>query len=108
MSAVHRYDEPPLAEDDYASDEASTLTWRLKVKLDDLKAAGYRVQWIEVSHEALVTLFADGGDQAILMDPDPAIDRAWFGEFEVRPTDKSCIWIYLEGEYDDLSVHIVT
>ncbi|MDB5500045.1 MAG: hypothetical protein JWP28_4076, partial [Phenylobacterium sp.] len=39
----------------------------------------------------------------------PAVDKAWYGDFEVRPTIKSCIWIYVEGEVEDqISAHIVS
>jgi hypothetical protein len=108
MSAVHRYDEPPPDEEDHASSQASTLTGRLDARLAELTRSGYRIQWIEVSEKELVTLFVEGGDEVIVMDPDLGIDRAWYGKFEIRPTEKDLIWIYLEGEYEGLSVHIVS
>src|SRR5258708_21632864 len=106
MSAVHRYDDLPPDEEGHASSQASTLTGRLDARLAELTRSGYRIQWIEVSEKELVTLFVEGGDEAIVLDPDPGIDRARYGEFEVRPTEKDLIWIYLEGEYEGLSVHI--
>ena len=108
MSAVHRYDESFPEEDDHLSSEASTLTERLDAKLAELTRSGYGIQWIEASEKELVTLFAEGGDEAILLDPDPTVDRAWYGGVEIRPSEKGLIWIYLEGEYDGLSAHIVS
>jgi hypothetical protein len=55
-----------------------------------------------------VTLFVEGGDDAIQLDPDPGCDRAWYGEFEIRPSRKDLIWVYLEGEHEGLSAHIVS
>jgi hypothetical protein len=108
MSAVHRYDESFSDEDEHVSSEPSTLTERLDARLAELTRSGYRIQWIEASEKELVTLFAEGGDEAIVLDPDPEIDRAWYGGFEIRPSEKGLIWIYLEGEYEGLSAHIVS
>ena len=108
MSAVHRYDESFPEEDDHVSGQASTLTERLDARLAELTRSGYRIQWIEASGKELVTLFAEGGDEAIVMDSDPAVDRAWYGGFEIRPSEKGLVWIYLEGEYEGLSAHIVS
>jgi hypothetical protein len=108
MSAVHRYDDFLDETEDHAPAPISTLTDRLDAKLAELIRSGYRIQWIEASQKELVALFTEGGDDAILLDPDPAIDRAWYGQFEIRPGEKDLIWIYLEGEYDGLSVHIVS
>ena len=86
---------------------SATLTARLDLKLAELKAAGYEVQWIEVSEPDLVTLFTEGGEHAILMDPDPGADRAWYQTYEVRPGARPCIWIHLTGEQPEMSIHIV-
>ncbi|HEX5264174.1 MAG TPA: hypothetical protein VFW13_11640 [Phenylobacterium sp.] len=111
MSAVYRFEElfPDEAEPGPTdtADEA-TLTYRLKSKLAELKASGYQVRWIEASESDLVTLFVEGGDDAIQLDPDPGCDRAWYGEFEIRPSRKDLIWVYLEGEHEGLSAHIVS
>lgn len=113
MSAVYRFEElfPDEAEQgpaeaDFAGE--ATLTYRLKTKLAELKAAGYQIRWIEASEKELVTLFVEGGDDAIQLDPDPACDRAWYGEFEIKPSLKDFIWVYLEGEHEGLSAHIVS
>nr|MEA2799864.1 hypothetical protein [Phenylobacterium sp.] len=108
MSAVHRYDESFQDENDHVSSQESTLTERLDARLAELTRSGYRIQWIEASERELVTLFVEGGDQAIILDPDPGVDRAWYGGFEIRPSEKGLVWIYLEGEYEGLSAHIVS
>jgi hypothetical protein len=113
MSAVYKFEElfpdqteaAPVAE---AAAAPSRLTDRLDAKLGELSAAGYRIQWIEVSQKDLITLFIEGGDQAVMMDPDPDSDRAWYGEFEVRPSPKDFVWIYLEGEFEQMSAHIIS
>jgi hypothetical protein len=108
MSAVHRYDESFPEEGEPASGRPSTLTGRLDARLAELTRSGYRIQWIEASAKELATLFEEGGDEAIVLDPDPGVDRAWYGAFEIRPSEKDLIWIYLEGEYEGLSAHIVS
>ena len=55
-----------------------------------------------------MTLFVEGGEQAVLMDPDPDSARAWYGEFEIRPSPKDFVWIYLEGEFEQMSAHIIS
>jgi len=113
MSAVYKFEElfpdqieaAPVAE---APAVPSRLTDRLDAKLAELTAAGYRIQWIEISEKDLVALFLEGGEQAILMDPDPDSDRAWYGEFEIRPSAKDFVWIYLEGEFEQMSAHIIS
>jgi hypothetical protein len=108
MSAVHSYDEPFPDEAGHVATQASTLTGRLNARLAELTRSGYRIQWIEASETELVTLFAEGGDEAIVLDPDPGLDRAWYGGFEIRPSAKGLVWIYLKGEYEGLSAHIVS
>ena len=109
MSAVHSYEEAfPEEEEPAAAPAMTTLTERLDIRLAELTRSGYRICWIEASEKELVTLFEEGGEDAVVLDPDPEIDRAWYGEFEIRPSEKHLIWIYLEGEYEGLSVHIVS
>lgn len=108
MSAVHRYDDLPDDEEDRVAEPDSKLTERLDAKLAELIRSGYRIQWLEASQKDLIALFTEGGDDAIRLDPDPDLDRAWYGQFEIRPGEKDFVWIYLEGEYDGLSVHIVS
>src|SRR5690349_20372691 len=86
---------------------ASTLTERLNAKLVELAVAGYRIQHIEIAEPQMVMLFAEGGDEAIRLDDDPASDRAWYADYEVRATDKDLIWIWVEGQHAEPSAHIV-
>jgi len=85
------------------------LTPALNTKLAELRGLGYRVLWIESSREDLTQLVDEGGDHAIELDDDPEVDRAWFGDVEIRLNpDKALTWIYLEGEVEgEVSVHIV-
>ena len=111
-SAVRKESEFEL--DDHVgapSDDARlpTLTERLDAKLADLAEGGYQLRYLEIGREELVTLFTEGGDEAILLDPDPDVDRAWDRGLEVRATEKDCIWIWIEGEVEgDLSAHLVS
>lgn len=115
MSAAHDYErfataDPPLAEAPAATPEpVSTLTSRLDAKLAELTGRGYAVQWLEIAEPQLVTLFSEGGDDAIRLDPDPAVDKAWYGEFEVRATHRACLWIFIEGEVEgEVSAHVIS
>jgi len=106
MSVAHAY-EPAEIEAEASEPAVSTLTERLNAKLVELAAAGYRIQHLEIAEPQLVALFAEGGDEAIRLDEDPASDKAWYGDYEVRATDKELIWIWVEGEYPEPSAHIV-
>jgi hypothetical protein len=110
MSAAHDYfTYADLAEAPAPDADVTTLTGRLDAKLTELASAGCRVQWIEVAEREMIALFVEGGDEAIRLDPDPAVDKAWYGAFEVRPTMKSCIWIYVEGEVEnEVSAHVIS
>jgi len=86
----------------------STLTERLDRKLAELTERGYAIQYLEIGEGELVQLFREGGDEAVRLDPDPDVDQAWYGDHEVRATDKSCIWIWLDGEVPgEISAHVI-
>ncbi|MGZ6016560.1 MAG: hypothetical protein ACXWKM_12510 [Phenylobacterium sp.] len=106
MSVAHAYD-PVEIEDAPPEPAVSTLTERLNAKLVQLAVAGHRIQYIEIAEPQMVTLFAEGGDEALRLDDDPASDRAWYADYEVRATDKELIWIWIEGEHAEPSAHIV-
>jgi hypothetical protein len=75
------------------------LTDTLDAKLAELTARGLDVQWIESCRDDLTRLVAEGGEEAIRLDPDPAVDRAWYREVEIRHTaTREMTWIFVRGE----------
>lgn len=85
-----------------------TLFARLNIKLAELRGRGYRLQWMEMSQKEMVTLFHEAGEEVIRLDPDPTVDKAWYGDVEVRASDRECVWIWLEGEVPgETSVHVI-
>lgn len=103
--------EPPAPEPTppAAEPRAARLTDRLDAKIAEIEAAGYRICWLEVGRDELLTLFREGGDQAVLLDPDPARDCGWYRAYEVRYTGRELIWILIEGEVPggEKSIHIL-
>jgi hypothetical protein len=86
------------------------LTDGLNAKLAELAGQGFEVVWIEACVEDLTRLVMEGGDAAIRLDPDPSLDRAWFGEVEIRhTTSRQMTWVFLKGEVaaGEVSAHIV-
>ena len=86
------------------------LTDGLHAKLAELTAQGYEVLWIEACVEDLTRLVLEGGESAIRLDPDPSLDRAWFGEVEIRHTAaRQMSWVFLRGEVaaGEISAHVV-
>jgi hypothetical protein len=86
--------------------ELTALPWRLtdglKDKLAELTGCGFEVLWIEACVEDITRLVMEGGDGAIRLDPDPSLDRAWFGEVEIRhTTSRQMTWVFLRGEMAD-------
>jgi hypothetical protein len=87
------------------------LTDALDAKLSELKGQGYEVLWIEASRADLTQLVMEGGEAAIRLDPDPAVDRAWYGETEIRHgATRELTWIFLRGEVaaGEVSAHVVS
>jgi len=84
------------------------LTARLDAKLAEIERAGWRVCWLEIGRDELLTLFREGGDEAVRLDPDPARDCGWYGRYEVRHTGNQLVWVMIEGEVPgEMSIHIV-
>ena len=86
------------------------LTDALNAKLTELSERGFAPQWIESSLEDLTRLVKEGGGEAIRLDPDRSVDRAWFGEVEIRHNGaQSHTWVFVKGEVaaGDLSAHVV-
>ncbi|MFL5298005.1 MAG: hypothetical protein ACJ798_16630 [Phenylobacterium sp.] len=81
---------------------------RMDAKLAELEAFGYRIQWLEIGEDALVTLFTEAGEEAVRLDPDPDVDKAWYRDHEVRAADKTGVWFWIEGEVEgELSAHVI-
>jgi hypothetical protein len=94
--------------------EPETAPWRLTDglhdKLAELRGRGYEVLWIEACVADLTRLVMEGGEAAIRLDPDPSLDRAWFGDVEIRHTStREMTWVFLKGEVaaGEVSAHIV-
>jgi hypothetical protein len=86
------------------------LTEALAAKLAGLHDLGFEVLWIESSRADLTRLVMEGGEAAIRLDPDPALDRAWFGEVEIRHSAaREMTWVFLRGEVasGEVSAHVV-
>ncbi|MGZ3377721.1 MAG: hypothetical protein ACXU8S_14095 [Phenylobacterium sp.] len=82
----------------------------MNAKLAELRDRGFEIQWIEACVEDLTRLVLEGGDGAIRLDPDPRVDRAWFGDVEIRHTStRQMTWVFLKGEVaaGEISAHIV-
>lgn len=95
-----------------SDDEATPwrLTDGLNAKLAELRGQGYEVLWIEACVGDLTRLVMEGGEAAIRLDPDPAVDRAWFGDVEIRHSAaREMTWVFLKGEVaaGEVSAHIV-
>ena len=84
------------------------LTDRLNGKLREIRAAGYSALWIAAPLAGLTTLLLEGGDEAIIMDPDPERDVAWYGGCRIRHSNDPDVRVFLEGEVEgEISCHIV-
>jgi hypothetical protein len=86
----------------------ATLTGRIDAKLAELAVRGYRVQRIEMSEREMMSLFREGGEEALRLDPDPAVDCAWYGDHQVRASRNLGVWIFIEGEVaGEVSAHVI-
>ena len=86
------------------------LTAALHAKLAEVRARGFEPKWIESSLEDLTLLVREGGEEAIRLDPDPAVDRAWFSEVEIRHNSaQPFTWVFVTGEVaaGNISAHVV-
>ncbi len=101
----------PQSAETQTAGSAWKLTDALNAKLAGLKELGFEVLWIESSRADLTQLVMEGGEAAIRLDPDPALDRAWFGEVEIRHTaERDMTWVFLRGEVasGEVSAHVVS
>ena len=86
------------------------LTAGLDAKLAELRSRGLEVAWIEASRAELTRLVVEGGEAAIRLDPDPAVDRAWYGDTEIRHSSaREGTWVFVKGDVaaGDVSAHRV-
>jgi mannose-6-phosphate isomerase-like protein (cupin superfamily) len=86
------------------------LTDGLDAKLAELRDRGFEVAWIESSRADLTRLIVEGGEAAIRLDPDPAVDRAWYGDVEIRHNSaQDETWVFVRGEVaaGEISAHVV-
>src|SRR5476651_881011 len=86
------------------------LTDGLDAKLAELRGRGFEVVWIECSRADLTRLVIEGGEDAIRLDPDPAVDRAWYGDVEIRhASTRDMTSVFVKGEVaaGDVSAHVV-
>lgn len=90
--------------------EAWRLTAALDDKLAELQGRGFEVQWVEASRADLTQLVIEGGETAIRLDPDPSLDRAWYGDTEIRHgAAREMTWVFVLGEVaaGEVSAHVV-
>jgi hypothetical protein len=83
----------------------------LNGKLAELMSQGFDVLWIECSKDDLTRLVLEDTDEAIRLDPDPVLDRAWYGGIEIRHSaTRELTWVFLKGESEggEVSAHIVS
>jgi hypothetical protein len=97
-----------------SEDGSEAAAWRLtdglNAKLAELRGRGYEVLWIEACVADLTRLVMEGGEAAVRLDPDPGLDRAWFGDVEIRHApDREMTWVFLKGEVasGEVSAHVV-
>jgi hypothetical protein len=90
-----------------AGEETGPLVERLNARIAEFLARGDTIEWIEAEHDALVRLFLECGEDVVALDPDPQVDRAWYGEFELRACPQEGIWVYRKGRFGHLSAHAV-
>ena len=68
-------------------------------RLAELTSEAYEIRRIFASQSDIERLFKELGDAAILLDCDPAQDRAWYGQYELSPADSEGTMImYCRGE----------
>jgi hypothetical protein len=87
--------------------DTGPLIERLNARIAEFLARGDTIAWIEAEHDALVRLFLESGEDVVALDPDPEVDRAWYGEFELRACPQGGVWVYCKGRFGSLSGYSV-
>jgi hypothetical protein len=88
------------AEGGERAEDPGRLTDRLNERLSELRAEGCAILWIEAALADLTTLLEEGGDEAIVLDPDPNRDVAWYGGCKIRHTALAGVRIYAQADSD--------
>lgn len=71
----------------------------LDARIAELQGEAYAVRRIFASRADIEQLFRELGDAAILLDCDPAQDKAWYGQYELSPADgEGTMIMYCRGE----------
>lgn len=71
----------------------------LDARLAELQGEAYEIRRIFASRADIEQLFRELGDAAILLDCDPAQDKAWYGQYELTPADSEGTMImYCRGD----------
>ena len=73
------------------------LTARLDLTLAELRRQGCKALWIEASKADLTTLVREGDADAVVLHPDPAVNRAYYGGVEIRHGDQPLTCVFRKG-----------
>jgi hypothetical protein len=90
-----------------AGGETGPLVELLNARIAEFLARGDTIEWIAAEHDTLVRLFLEGGDDIVSLDPDPAVDMAWYGQFPLRACPHEGLWVYRKGRFGHISAHAV-
>jgi hypothetical protein len=95
--------------DDYPP-PAPRLADCLDDKLAELSRGGLTALWIEACEADLAALAVEA--YALMLDPDPGVDRAWYAGVEIRCGARELTWVFVKGEVEadpeEISAHIVS
>lgn len=72
----------------------------LEQKIQSLASLGYEVRRIFAVVADIERLFVARGDSAVMLDCDPAQDRAWYGQIELTPAldAERTMLMYCQGD----------
>jgi hypothetical protein len=73
------------------------LTARLDLTLAELRRQGCKALWIEASKADLTTLVREGDSDAVVLHPDPAVNRAYYAGVEIRHGDQPLTCVFRKG-----------
>lgn len=73
------------------------LTARLDLTLAELRRQGCKALWIEASKADLTTLVREGDPDAVVLHPDPSVDRAYYAGVEIRHGARPLTCVFRRG-----------